>query len=165
MSDLTRELQGKRLIPEAYTLVQAMLGGISWGEVSDVLMDIDVCPGLSGSMDFAFAIQLRRQRISPALLLLYVAFTMLAAPGLPICHTLARTLASTAQAERSFCISRHKQRVQVQPEQERRLFAAGYCRQVSRTFPTNIYCRCRLTLVLSVVCEALMWSFVAPART
>ncbi|CAE7623555.1 Scn11a [Symbiodinium pilosum] len=100
ISDLTRELQGKRLIPEAYTLVQAMLGGISWGEVSDVLMDIDVCPGLSGSMDFAFAIQLRRQRISPALLLLYVAFTMLAAPGLPICHTLARTLASTAQAER-----------------------------------------------------------------
>ena len=83
-----------------------MLGGISWGEVSDVLMDIDVCPGLSGSMDFAFAIQLRRQRISPALLLLYVAFTMLAAPGLPICHTLARTLASTAQAERTFYISR-----------------------------------------------------------
>jgi len=46
------------LAKTAYTLVQAMLGGISWGEVSDVLMEIDV--------------------ISPALLLLYVAFTMLA---------------------------------------------------------------------------------------
>lgn len=46
------------LAKTAYTLVQAMLGGISWGEVSDLLMEIDV--------------------ISPALLLLYVAFTMLA---------------------------------------------------------------------------------------
>ena len=29
-------------IYQAYTLVQAMLGGISWGEVSDLLMEIDV---------------------------------------------------------------------------------------------------------------------------
>ena len=34
--------------PQAYTLVQAMLGGFNWGEVADVLMDVDVNLGFHG---------------------------------------------------------------------------------------------------------------------
>ena len=88
-------VQSAAVRPEAYTLVQAMLGGFNWGEVSDVLMDIDVNHGFQdralqgkGCVGGICLVRLRavtaEPRISPALLLLYVAFTMLAATGLAI---------------------------------------------------------------------------------
>eukprot|EP00439_Symbiodinium_sp_Y106_P035255 s561_g4.t1 len=91
-SDPTMQIMLRRfgsLSKTAYTLVQAMLGGFNWGEVSDVLMDIDVNHGFQdralqgkGCVGGICLVRLRavtaEPRISPALLLLYVAFTMLA---------------------------------------------------------------------------------------
>ena len=45
LAELISELSSHIAPAKAYTLVQAMLGGISWGEVSDLLMEIDVTLG------------------------------------------------------------------------------------------------------------------------
>lgn len=45
LAELISELCSHIAPAKAYTLVQAMLGGISWGEVSDLLMEIDVTLG------------------------------------------------------------------------------------------------------------------------
>mmetsp|Transcript_30887 Transcript_30887/g.57927 ORF Transcript_30887/g.57927 Transcript_30887/m.57927 type:complete len:385 (+) Transcript_30887:3-1157(+) len=85
----------------AYTLVQAMLGGISWGEVADVLMDVDV--------------------ISPALLLLYVSFTILAVLNV-ITGAFVDNALNLASQQRDFQIEKEIEAKEQYVEQIRALF-------------------------------------------
>lgn len=103
-SDPTMQIMLRRfgsLSKTAYTLVQAMLGGFNWGEVADVLMDVDV--------------------ISPALLLLYVAFTMLAVLNV-ITGAFVDNALNLASQQRDFQIEREIESKEQYASQIRALF-------------------------------------------